>query len=139
MPPPQDGYARFTALFNPTGPPRLFVFFQPRDVRGADGEVHPGAGAPVLFATLGNEDRIRRKALYFLRNTAPGKSVDLDVASGADLMLGESRSQRRLTPLAATTPNPHLALARPHPRPGCSVVVMQARSSRICCHRLRRP
>ena len=54
-----------------------------------DGEIHPGTGAPVLFTTYGSDYKLRSKALFFLRNAPPGKTVDLDVASGGDLLVGE--------------------------------------------------
>ena len=72
-------------LQNPSSPPRLFAFYQPRQVRGdVEGEwnVSKVPGEPVLFLTLGGggTESLQGKATYFLRLQKDGKPVSLDVA-----------------------------------------------------------
>jgi dynein heavy chain len=88
----EDGHSRFTSLLlRPDSPARLFVYYQPRDVRHGPDDVRAGHGAPVLFCTLGTDDRLRGKALFFLRNSAAGKAVDVDKAYDSDLLAGEMK------------------------------------------------
>tara|TARA_B100000795_G_C22806619_1_gene445355 strand:- start:150 stop:14669 length:14520 start_codon:yes stop_codon:yes gene_type:complete len=72
-------------LLKPSSPPRLFAFYQPRQVRGdTEGEwnVPKVPGEKVLFLTLGGggTESLQGKAAYFLRLQKDGKPVSLDVA-----------------------------------------------------------
>lgn len=86
----EDGRSKFTALLTrPDSPARVLVFYQPRDVRAGPDDVRPGQGPPVLFVTHGSDDRLRGKALYFLRAAPAGRAVDIDKTSDSDLLVGE--------------------------------------------------
>ena len=72
-------------LLNPSSPPRLFAFYQPRQVRGDnEGEwnVPKVPGEKILFLTLGGggTESLQGKAAYFLRLQKDGMPVSLDVA-----------------------------------------------------------
>lgn len=54
-----------------------------------EGESLPGTGDPVLFTSLGGDERIRSKALYFLRATGAKGVPDFDGRDGAELLSGE--------------------------------------------------
>lgn len=54
-----------------------------------EGETVLGTGDPQLFASLGGDERLRSKALYFLRATGSKGVPDFDNRDGVDLLSGE--------------------------------------------------
>jgi dynein heavy chain len=67
----------------------LFFFYQKPDVINDKGEYIDGAGDPKLLITTGEHERIKSRAVYFLRNVPPERAVKADVAVDADLLFGE--------------------------------------------------
>ena len=54
-----------------------------------EGESLPGTGDPQLFTSLGGDERIRSKALYFLRATGTKGVPDFENRDGVELLVGE--------------------------------------------------
>jgi dynein heavy chain, axonemal len=94
-------------------PSKIFVFYQPRDFitpvsdspsahvflratrePGAaptlqEGEALPGTGEPGLFTSLGGDDRVRGKTVYFLRANGSKGVPDFENRDGSELLVGE--------------------------------------------------
>jgi len=66
---------------------RLFVFYQSREVQNDAGEWVVQSTEPELFFTTGDQDQLRSKALFFVRNT--DEPIVLDVGSDSALLSGE--------------------------------------------------
>ncbi|KAF4730369.1 hypothetical protein FOZ62_003743, partial [Perkinsus olseni] len=70
----------------------IFLFRQVPDlpIRG-DADPQDAAGPARIVVTYGEDDRLKGKAVSFVRSgLAPGKSVKLEVACGEDLLVGEA-------------------------------------------------
>ena len=82
-------------LLNPSSPPRLFAFYQARQIHGdMEGEwiVPKIPTDPVLFLTLGGggTESLQGKAAYFLRLQKNGMPLALDVAGcSQEVIFGE--------------------------------------------------
>jgi len=72
----------------------VLAYYQPRDTKNEDGEYIAGTGKPEVFFTYGDEEKLRSKAVYFIRNV---DKVDLDKATDGTVIAGEVASD----PLAA--------------------------------------
>jgi len=83
----RDAAAEFDRLLDGSGPAALYVYYQPRDVRGPDGTVSPGAGPSQLIVHTGAASKLRGRAVWFLRQ-ADGE-VDLSKIGDAALLSGE--------------------------------------------------
>ena len=53
----------------------VLAYYQPRDSKNEDGEWVVGAGKPEVFFTHGDEEKLRAKAIFFIRTV---DKVDLD-------------------------------------------------------------
>jgi hypothetical protein len=66
-------------LTDPTAPPKLFFFYQPRQLK-----------TPELFlSTAGDGEKLEGKCAWFLRNTADNKPVNTKIAQDATVLCGE--------------------------------------------------
>lgn len=77
----RDGsnYEMLDDFLSGRGPEKLMCFYQPLDRQTESGEWIAGDGAAQLFLTFGDREKLRGKAVYFIRNlTDPSKGVDLD-------------------------------------------------------------
>lgn len=57
------------------GSSHVLAYYQPRDSKNEDGEWVAGAGKPECFFTHGDEEKLRNKAIFFIRTV---DKVDLD-------------------------------------------------------------
>lgn len=67
----------------------LFFFYQKPDVINDKGEYVDGPGDPKLLVTTGEHERIKSRAVYFLRNVPPERAVKADVSVDGELLFGE--------------------------------------------------
>eukprot|EP00899_Mesostigma_viride_P009796 jgi/Mesvir1/18818/Mv04309-RA.2 len=70
---------------SPTGPVKLMFFYQVPEKENADGEFVPIGEKPVLFLTNGDNEKLRGKAVYFIRINNKGiaeKTIEQDVTFG---------------------------------------------------------
>eukprot|EP01138_Halocafeteria_seosinensis_P007479 gb/GECG01007645.1/.p1 GENE.gb/GECG01007645.1/~~gb/GECG01007645.1/.p1 ORF type:complete len:3314 (+),score=514.53 gb/GECG01007645.1/:1-9942(+) len=75
----------FETLCQGTGPSRVFVFYQSPDANSDESTVTERP--PQLYVSDGNTDRIKGRALYFLRNT--DGEIDTQKESDESLLTGE--------------------------------------------------
>eukprot|EP00397_Hematodinium_sp_SG-2012_P000031 GEMP01000031.1.p1 GENE.GEMP01000031.1~~GEMP01000031.1.p1 ORF type:complete len:4639 (+),score=1050.01 GEMP01000031.1:391-14307(+) len=71
----------------------LFFYFQKPDVVNDHGEYIDGPGDAKIMLTSGEQERLKGRGCYFLRNLAPEKAVKVDMASDNDLLFGEIAAQ----------------------------------------------
>jgi dynein heavy chain len=67
----------------------IFIFDQKTDVINEVGEPVDGPGEAKLIVTPGEQERLKGRAVYFLRTLPNEKAVKLDVSSDQELMFGE--------------------------------------------------
>ena len=85
------------------GSSHVLAYYQPRDSKNEEGEWVVGTGKPECFFTHGDEEKLRNKAIFFIRTV---DKVDLD------------KVRRRPPPFASC----RLRCRRKHPRRRCSPV-----------------
>lgn len=66
---------------------RLFVFYQSQEIQNDAGDWMPKSKTPELIFTLGGTDQIRRKAIFFVKNTT--FPVNVEEHSDKTLLCGE--------------------------------------------------
>eukprot|EP00217_Crustomastix_stigmatica_P013603 CAMPEP_0183798542 /NCGR_PEP_ID=MMETSP0803_2-20130417/19119_1 /TAXON_ID=195967 /ORGANISM="Crustomastix stigmata, Strain CCMP3273" /LENGTH=4519 /DNA_ID=CAMNT_0026043227 /DNA_START=42 /DNA_END=13598 /DNA_ORIENTATION=- len=82
--------AELTDFYKADGPPKLVFFHQVPEEETEDGEFVPVGTKPELFLTSGEMDRLKGKAVYFIRSGAKDdrpkpvgeKTVEQDIAVG---------------------------------------------------------
>jgi len=72
-----------------SAPSKILFYFQRPDIVTESGELVDSEAEPRLFVTLGDSERLKSKAVYFVRNTAGSKGVSLSVANDTDVLFGE--------------------------------------------------
>jgi dynein heavy chain len=70
------------------GPPKLMIYYQPDNGEDSDGR----DGENKLILTTGDNVKLEKKGVYFLRTTPPGKEVSLDKVD-SDILFGELTPQ----------------------------------------------
>ncbi len=84
------------AFLSGQGPRRVFVFYQPRDSKTDSGEWVVGKGPREIFATLGDEERIRDHACFFLRTSEAAIDPEKVMAAGSVRSLLRKRGKHVL-------------------------------------------
>ena len=67
----------------------IFVFDQRADVINDLGEPVDGPGDTKILVTTGEQERLKGRAVFFLRTVAADKAIKVDVTSDGDLLFGE--------------------------------------------------
>jgi dynein heavy chain len=87
----EPGNARKVSDFldGKTNQTHLLFFYQKPDVVNDAGELIDSPGEAKLLITNGEQERIKRRAAYFLRTAPEGKAIRSDVTTDNDLIFGE--------------------------------------------------
>jgi hypothetical protein len=90
----EPGNARKVSDFleGKTNQTHLLFFYQKPDVVNDAGELIDSPGEAKLLITNGEQERIKKRAAYFLRTSPEGKAIRTDIASDNDLIFGEVAS-----------------------------------------------
>lgn len=72
-----------------SGPPQLFVYFQPPQKTNEQGEVVPNGTECEFFVTDGDNIRLTHKGVYFLRTLPPGQPIKESVNHDQEVLFGE--------------------------------------------------
>jgi hypothetical protein len=74
------------------GSSHVLAYYQPRDTKNEEGEWVVGTGKPECFFTHGDEEKLRNKAIFFIRTV---DKVDLDKVRRAAAPPPAPASRRR--------------------------------------------
>jgi hypothetical protein len=87
----EPGNARKVSDFldGKTNQTHLLFFYQKPDVVNDAGELIDSPGEAKLLITNGEQERIKKRAAFFLRTAPEGKVIRADVATSEDLIFGE--------------------------------------------------
>ena len=67
----------------------IFLFDQKADVINESGEAIDGHGESKVLVTVGEQERLKGRAVYFMRTIAEGKTVKMENGSDTELLYGE--------------------------------------------------
>ena len=67
----------------------IFIFDQKTDVINDTGEPVDGPGDTKIIVTAGEQERLKGRAVFFLRTLPADKAIKVDIATDNDLLFGE--------------------------------------------------